>query len=107
MDIKKLMAISSILHMTLGTLGMLCITSISTAGVISMCVAHGFTALALFLVAGCIVGAANVRCASYLLLLGTSSTAARALLFLMCWTNLAFPWSFSFIAELYLLLGIL
>ena len=37
----------------------------------------------------------------------SSSTAARALLFLMCWTNLAFPWSFSFIAELYLLLGIL
>ena len=102
-DLKKIIAISSIIHLNFCFIG-LC--SISYAGIISSIIisfSHGFSSIGLFLFIGLLSSLTGSRFIDTLFYLNYDH---RLILFFFLLINISFPSSFNFIGEIISLIAI-
>jgi len=106
-DIKKMVAYSSIGHMNYGLLGLFALNAEGLVGSIYLMVAHGFASSGLF----CIVGMLYDRYKTRILTLfgGISVVMPYFTFFFFIFTlaNLGFPGTLNFIGEFLVLVGII
>ena len=105
-DLKKIVAYSSIIHMNYAILGLLSGTSIAYMGSIVAMVVHGFTSSGLFLLVGFIYHQFKTRSILYLSGLNRLLPQFTFFFFFFILSNIAFPGTVNFIGELFLILGI-
>lgn len=105
-DIKKLIAYSSISHMGLILVGCISLSEISRMGNIFLLVSHGLVSSLLFLLIGSIYVRTGTRILIYYRGLALTMPIFSTILFLTLLMNASFPPSFSFWAELHILSGV-
>lgn len=105
-DLKRIVAYSSIAHMNMSILGIFSLTVEGLQGAVLGMFSHGFVSAGLFLIIGAIAKRYNTR--SILELGGLSQKSPRLsiLLFFFFFSNLSFPCTSGFISE-FLILGAL
>ena len=105
-DMKKIIAYSSIAHMGLAVLGIFSNNLIALEGSIHMLIAHGLVSGALFFAVGSLYSRTHSRLVQYYR--GLAQVMPLFALFLLFFTlaNIAFPGSANFIAELLVFAGI-
>lgn len=105
-DIKKIIAYSSVVHMNLIVLGILCISVESLDGAIYQMIAHGIVSGALFFCIGIIYERYATRFIWYYG--GVAFVLPLYSIFFLIFTlaNISFPTSSNFIGEMLLFLGI-
>jgi NADH-quinone oxidoreductase subunit M len=105
-DIKKIIAYTSIAHMNLVVLGIFSMTVYGIAGAIFLMIAHGVVSGGLFLVIGVVYERYHTRLLNnYGGLVQTMPMFATVFLILTL-ANLSFPGTCNFIGELLILIGI-
>jgi NADH:ubiquinone oxidoreductase subunit 4 (subunit M) len=104
-DIKKLIAYSSIAHMGFILIGIVSFSSIAIQGVILLLISHGLVSSLLFLLVGSLYVRTGTRYLIYYQGLSTTMPLFSIFLFFALILNASFPPSLSFIAELLLLQG--
>lgn len=99
-DLKKLIAYTSIAHMNIATLGILSLNSIGSKGVLLNMVSHGLISTGLFLLIGCLVSRYQVRTIKYFrgLSIGMPLWSFFWLIFNLA--NIGLPPFSSFVSEL-------
>jgi NADH:ubiquinone oxidoreductase subunit 4 (subunit M) len=106
LDIKRIIAYSSIAHMNLAVLGMFSYTYVGIHGSVILMLAHGFVSGALFI----LIGVIYVRFASRLVhhyggLVQVMPLFATFFLFFSI-ANMGFPGTYNFVGELLSMIGI-
>jgi NADH-quinone oxidoreductase subunit M len=106
LDIKRIIAYSSIAHMNLAVLGMFSYTYVGIHGSVILMLAHGFTSGALFI----LIGVIYVRFASRLVhhyggLVQVMPLFTAFFLFFSI-ANMGFPGTYNFVGELLSMIGI-
>jgi NADH:ubiquinone oxidoreductase subunit 4 (subunit M) len=96
-DFKKIIALSSIVHLNFSLIGLFSASIMAYFLLIINSVAHGFSAFLLFMLFGYIIYKSYTRFIDSLYFL---STGFRALVFASFLINISFPLSFNFIVEL-------
>jgi proton-translocating NADH-quinone oxidoreductase chain M len=99
-DLKKIVAYSSIAHMSLLTLAIFSQSEFSAYSSTFMMIAHGLVSPALFLIVGVLYDRAHTKFILYFSGLGASMPIGSTLFFLFTLGNLAFPLFPNFIAEM-------
>jgi NADH:ubiquinone oxidoreductase subunit 4 (subunit M) len=104
-DIKKIIAYSSIAHMNLTLLGLFSNSVIGVTGAVSLMLAHGFVSGALFFSIGMLYSRFNTRLLKYYN--GVTSVLPKLSIFFLFFSfaNIGFPCTYNFIGELLILLG--
>jgi NADH-ubiquinone oxidoreductase chain 4 len=106
-DTKKLIAYSSICHMSVAVLGIFSNTIIGIEGAILLGIAHGFVSPALFIcVGGIIYERTGTRLIKYLKGLVLYMPLFTILFFVFTIANTAIPLSLNFLGEQMALIGI-
>lgn len=105
-DLKKIVAYSSIAHMSLVTLAIFSQSEFSAYSSSFMMIAHGLVSPALFLVVGCLYERAHTKYILYFSGLGASMPVGSTLFLLFTLANLAFPLFPNFIAEMLCLVSL-
>lgn len=105
-DLKKIVAYSSIAHMSLVTLAIFSQSEFSAYSSSFMMIAHGLVSPALFLVVGCLYERAHTKFILYFSGLGASMPVGSTLFFVFTLANLAFPLFPNFIAEMLCLVSL-
>nr|QKY64099.1 NADH dehydrogenase subunit 4 [Eudorina cylindrica] len=105
-DLKKIVAYSSIAHMSLVTLAIFSQSEFSAYSSSFLMIAHGLVSPALFLIVGILYDRAHTKYILYFSGLGASMPVACTLFFLFTLGNLAFPLFPNFIAEILCLVSI-
>jgi len=106
MDVKRIIAYSSIAHMNLIILGMFSFTYQGIHGSIVLMLAHGFVSGALFMIIGCIYDRYHSRLVNhYGGLINVMPLFATFFLFFTT-ANIGFPSSYNFVGELLSMVGI-
>ena len=105
-DLKKIIAYSSIAHMSLVTLAIFSLSEHSVASSTFMMVAHGLVSPALFLLVGFLYERSHTKYLPYLTGLGSNMPIYASLLFILTLANMAMPLSPNFIAEVLCLLSV-
>nr|QKN19297.1 NADH dehydrogenase subunit 4 [Eudorina elegans] len=105
-DLKKIVAYSSIAHMSLVTLAIFSQSEFSAYSSSFLMIAHGLVSPALFLIVGILYDRAHTKYILYFSGLGASMPIACTLFFLFTLGNLAFPLFPNFIAEILCLVSI-
>jgi proton-translocating NADH-quinone oxidoreductase chain M len=105
-DLKKIVAYSSIAHMSLVTLAIFSQSEFSAYSSSFMMIAHGLVSPALFLVVGCLYERAHTKFILYFSGLGASMPVGSTLFLLFTLANLAFPLFPNFIAEMLCLVSL-
>jgi NADH-quinone oxidoreductase subunit M len=100
-DLKKLIALSSIIHLNASMIGLINLSTIGLLASIISSLAHSFSSIAMFYYIGLIITRSNNRFIDSLCWLTYSM---RMLLLLIILANVAFPLSLNFIGELMLLI---
>nr|YP_010892926.1 NADH dehydrogenase subunit 4 [Tetragonula iridipennis]WJQ22762.1 NADH dehydrogenase subunit 4 [Tetragonula iridipennis] len=107
MDIKLIIAISSIVHMGIMIMGMLLMTKMSMYGSFYMMISHGFISSGLFYFVNLIYNQTNSR----LLYInkGMISVIPSSMMFwsIMCFCNSGSPFSMNLISEIILLISLI
>jgi proton-translocating NADH-quinone oxidoreductase chain M len=98
-DLKKIVAYSSIAHMSLVTLSMFAISEFSTFASTFMMIAHGLVSPGLFLLVGILYERTHTKFLLYFSGLGNHMPLFTVCFFLLSCANLSFPLSPNFIAE--------
>lgn len=106
-DIKKIVAYSSISHMSTSLLGLVYWTTHGFVGSILSMFAHSFTAPALFFIVGCLYERYHTRNVFYYGGLSAYMPIFSSLFFFYILSNLSFPGFLNFIGELNIILGFL
>jgi NADH:ubiquinone oxidoreductase subunit 4 (subunit M) len=96
-DFKKIIALSSIVHLNFSLIGLFSASIMAYFLLIINSVAHGFSAFLLFLLFGYVIHKSYTRFIDSLYFL---STGFRALVFASFLINVSFPLSFNFLVEL-------
>jgi len=104
-DIKKLIAYSSIAHMNFALFGIFCGVFIGLAGSFIMMLAHGLTSSALFLGVGVLYDRYKTRIIFYYSGLVNFMPIFSILYFLLLLSNFGFPGTFNFVGEFLILFG--
>jgi proton-translocating NADH-quinone oxidoreductase chain M len=104
-DFKKLIAYSSIAHMGFFLIGIISFSYISFKGSLILLISHGFVSSLLFLLIGAIYIRTGTRYIYYYKGLANIIPLFVIFLFLALLLNSAFPPSFSFLAEFFIILG--
>jgi NADH:ubiquinone oxidoreductase subunit 4 (subunit M) len=104
-DIKKLIAYSSIAHMGFILIGIVSFSPIALQGVILLLISHGLVSSLLFFLIGSIYVRTGTRYLIYYQGLSTTMPLFSIFLFFALILNASFPPSLSFLAELLLLQG--
>ena len=105
-DIKRVIAYSSISHMNMCMIGLFSFNEIAYKGSIFLLIAHGITSVALFFIIGSIYNRFNTKIIHYF---GGMIYFAPILCFLLLTftlSNISFPLTSNFIGELAILIGI-
>lgn len=102
-DLKKLIAYSSIGHMGFILMGIGSLSKISIEGIIYLLVSHGFVSSLLFLLIGSLYVRTNTRYIIYYRGLSTCMPIFSIMFFLALLLNSSLPPSLSFVAEFYIL----
>nr|QOJ46280.1 NADH dehydrogenase subunit 4 [Edaphochlamys debaryana] len=105
-DLKKIVAYSSIAHMSLVTLAIFSQSEFSVYSSSFMMIAHGLISPALFMIVGILYDRAHTKFILYFSGLGASMPIGSTLFFLFTLGNLAFPLFPNFIAEILCLVSI-
>lgn len=106
-DLKRQIAFSSISHMSFAILGIFTFTEIGSRGAVYLMLSHGLSSTALFYLIGILSERYHTRSImAYGGLLSTMPWFAYFLIF-MCLSNIGFPGTPSFIAELLILISTL
>lgn len=104
-DIKKIIAYSSIGHMAFILLGLLINTIESVIGSIMLMIGHGFVSAGLFLLIGSIYDRYKTRLIFYYKSLARFNPKLAFFFFLFILANISFPSTINFNTELFLLVG--
>lgn len=105
-DLKKIVAYSSIAHMSMVTLAIFSQSEFSAYSSSFMMVAHGLVSPALFLIVGILYDRAHTKYVLYFSGLGSSMPVGSTLFLLFTLGNLAFPLFPNFIAEVLCLVSL-
>jgi proton-translocating NADH-quinone oxidoreductase chain M len=105
-DFKKLIAYSSIVHMSIALLGLCLVSNLTFIGSILASLSHGFISGGLFFGAGFLYDRFNTRNLVYFGGLLKFLPLLGVCFFILCIGNFSFPGFLSFIGEFLLLLGI-
>lgn len=105
-DLKKIIAYSSIGHMALIVLGICTNTIEGLIGAIILLLAHGFVSGGLFLCVGFLYERYKTRIILYYGGLAQINPKLSVIMFLFLLGNIAFPLTLNFIAELLILIGL-
>lgn len=105
-DLKKIVAYSSIAHMSLVTMAIFAQSEFSAYSSSFLMIAHGLVSPALFLIVGILYDRAHTKFILYFSGIGASMPIASTLFFLFTLGNLAFPLFPNFIAEMLCLVSI-
>jgi len=105
-DIKKIIAYSSVVHMNLIVLGILCISVEGLDGAVYQMLAHGLVSGALFFCIGIIYERVKSRFLWYYGGLAFILPVYSIFLFLFILANISFPTTCNFIGEMLLFMGI-
>ena len=105
-DLKKIVAYSSIAHMSLVTLAILSASEMSAFGATFMMVAHGLVSPALFLLVGLLYDRTHTKLLLYFSGLGMQMPVMTTLFFLFTLANLSFPLFANFVAEMLCLVSV-
>jgi NADH:ubiquinone oxidoreductase subunit 4 (subunit M) len=106
-DIKKIIAYSSVAHMGLCVLGIFSNNLVALEGAIHMLIAHGLVSGALFFCVGSLYSRSHTRLVQYYRGLTQVMPLFSTAFFFFTLANIAFPGSANFIAEFLLFAGIL
>ncbi len=105
-DLKKIVAYSSIAHMSIVTLAIFSQSEFSAYSSSFLMVAHGLVSPALFLIVGILYDRAHTKFVLYFSGLGSSMPIGSTLFLLFTLGNLAFPLFPNFIAEVLCLVSL-
>jgi len=105
-DLKKIVAYSSIAHMALVTLAIFSMSEYSVTSSTYMMVAHGLVSPGLFLLVGLLYERSHTKYLPYLTGLGSHMPIYSTLFFILTLANTAMPLFPNFIAEVLCLLSI-
>ena len=105
-DIKKIIAYSSVSHMNLCVLGVFSFDINALVGSCLLAVGHGFVSVALFFLIGCLYERYHTRLIDYYSGLSYLLPVFSLFFFYFIISNFAFPISLNFIAEFLLFVGI-
>lgn len=105
-DLKKIVAYSSIAHMALVTLAIFSLSEHSVASSTFMMVAHGLVSPALFLLVGFLYERSHTKYMPYLTGLGSHMPIYASLFFILTLANLSFPLFPNFLAEVLCLMSL-
>lgn len=105
-DLKKLIAYSSISHMGLILVGLISLSNISYKGIIYLLVSHGLVSSLLFLLIGFLYVRTGTKIILYFKGLAINMPIFSSLLLISLIFNASFPPSFSFWAEIHIINGV-
>ena len=105
-DIKKIIAYSSVSHMNLCVLGIFSSDLNALVGSCLLAVGHGFVSVALFFLIGCLYERYHTRLIDYYSGMSQLLPLFSLFFFYFIISNFAFPLSINFIAEFLMFLGI-
>jgi NADH-quinone oxidoreductase subunit M len=105
-DLKRIIAYSSVAHMNLVALGIFSFNRLGLDGAIYLMVAHGVVSAALFFCVGVVYDRTHTRLLRYYGGLVTVMPLFASLFFMFNLANMGFPGTPNFIGELLLLAGV-
>jgi len=105
-DLKRIIAYSSVAHMNLVTLGIFSFNRVGIEGAIYLMVGHAIVSAALFFCVGVIYDRTHTRLLRYYGGLVTVMPVFASLFFIFNLANMGFPGTPNFIGELLLLAGV-
>jgi len=106
-DLKKLIAYSSVAHMNLVVLGIFSLNLQGIQGSILLMLAHGLVSSGLFFLIGFLYDRHQTRVITYYSGLAQSMPVFTTLLFLFFLANVSFPLTANFVGEILVLAGII
>lgn len=104
-DLKKIIAYSSVAHMNLGTIGLFSFTIQGLQGSVFLMLSHGIVSAALFFLIGSLYSRTATKSVDYYGGLVFKMPVFTSFFFIFSLANLAFPGTANFIGELLILLG--
>jgi NADH-quinone oxidoreductase subunit M len=104
-DIKKIIALSSIVHMSFGTIGLLIPSAVSIESGYLMMLGHGFISAGLFYCVGCIYDRYKTRDLNLIGSLWHAYPMLSFFLFFFIMSNMSFPGTINFVPELGIFFG--
>ena len=105
-DIKRIVAYSSIAHMNLAVLGLFANNYVAISGGLILTVAHGFVSAAMFLLIGVLYDRYHSRLVSHYGGLARVAPLFAIVFILFSLANLGFPLSYNFVGELSIIMGL-
>jgi proton-translocating NADH-quinone oxidoreductase chain M len=106
-DLKRIIAYSSVAHMTYVLLGLITYNYQSTQGAFLLMLAHGFTSTGLFFLVGVIYKRTHTRLLNYYGGVVSIMPLYTLFLFIFCAANFSLPITFNFIGEFLILIGLI
>jgi NADH:ubiquinone oxidoreductase subunit 4 (subunit M) len=105
-DLKKIIAYTSVAHMNLVVIGLFTLNTQSLEGSILLMVGHGFVSSALFLSIGVLYVRHHTRILKYYSGLAYGMPIFASLFLFLSLSNLGFPGTSNFVGELLIIAGI-
>jgi NADH:ubiquinone oxidoreductase subunit 4 (subunit M) len=105
-DLKRIIAYSSITHINYATLGILTFSYYTIQGGVILILAHGFISTGLFFLIGILYDRTHTRLIDYYSGLVILIPLYTFYFFIFCLANFGLPLTFNFIGEFLILLGI-
>jgi NADH-quinone oxidoreductase subunit M len=105
-DLKRIIAYSSVAHMNLVALGVFSVNRVGIEGAIYLMVAHGVVSAALFFCVGVIYDRTHTRLLRYYGGLVTVMPVFASFFFLFNLANMGFPGTPNFVGEVLMLVGV-
>jgi len=106
-DIKRIVAYSSIAHMNLGVMGVFIGNYTALSGGLALSIAHGFVSSAMFGLIGVIYDRYHSRLVSNYSGLVRVAPVYSLLFVLFSLANMGFPLSYNFVGELSIIIGLI
>ena len=105
-DLKRIIAYSSVAHMTFVLLGIIMYNYQSIQGALLLMLAHGFTSTGLFFLIGVVYKRTHTRLLNYYGGLVASMPLYTIFLFIFCAANFGLPITLNFVGEFLILIGL-
>jgi NADH:ubiquinone oxidoreductase subunit 4 (subunit M) len=106
MDLKRVIAYSSIAHMNMAVLGMFSFTYPGVHGSVVLMLAHGFVSGALFMLIGVLYDRYHTRIINHYGGLTTVMPLFATFFLFFTFANMGIPLSYNFVGELLIMVGI-